>query len=165
MSARNSQAIANAIATPKVLNSPNRSNAVTMEVAALITPLAAEVAPSVHRFMRVPSNARVSSLKMSAADATVGGSYDFGLYDIDGGAVVDIDFFALNFLLNAGPFFNADVIQVAAVAGVLADGEKMVWELLGLANDPKKLYDVAGTTNATFDGGPTAVLLKLTFIQ
>ncbi len=165
MSNRNSLAIANAIATPKVLNSPNLSNAKTMEVAALITPLAAEASASIHRYMRVPSNARVSSLKISAADATVAGTYDIGLHDIDGGAVVDVDFFSVTFDLALGPVFNADAIQVAAVAGVLANSEKMVWELLGLATDPKKLYDVTGVVNLTFDGGPTAILMKLTFIQ
>lgn len=165
MSNRNSQAIANAIATPKVLNSPARSNAKTMEVAAVITPIATEAPDSIHRYMRVPSNARVSSLKLSAADATTTGTIDIGLHDINGGAVVDLDFFAVEHDLALGPYFNADVIQVAAVAGVLANGEKMIWELLGLAVDPKKLYDVTGVVNGTFVGGPTSILMKLTYIQ
>ena len=167
MTNRNSQAIANAIATPKVLNSPQRSKGDIKEVTALISPLATEVAASVHRYMRVPSNARVSSLKISAADASTGGTYDIGLYriDADGGAVVDLDFFSLTFDLSLGPFFNADVIQVARVAGILADGEKTIWELLGLAKDPNVEYDVTATIDSTFVGGPTSILMRLTYVQ
>lgn len=168
MANRNSQAIANAIATPKVLNSPQRSKGNIKEVAAIVTPATDEDAFSLHRFMRVPSNARISSLKLSAADAA-GGAYNIGLYNIENGpgngAVVDSGFFASAFDLTAGPHFNADAIQVTQAAGVIADSEKTVWELLGLAKDPNVLYDVAALVDLTFSGGPTAVLMKLTYVQ
>ena len=66
---RNSDVIANMVATPKVFNQPI-SKGVLKEVVGVVTPAADDTVASIHRFVRVPSNARISQVLISAADAT-----------------------------------------------------------------------------------------------
>jgi hypothetical protein len=162
---RNSTAIANAVASPRVLNDPQRSGGNLKEVVAVITSAADDTAASVGRFFRVPSNARVSYLGLTAADATTAGAIDIGLYDINDGAAVDADFFVSALDLTGGPMSEAtDQKGESAVSYTTANMEKMIWELLGLSADPVKEYDVAYTITTTFNGGPTAIGLKMRYV-
>lgn len=158
---RNSAQIANIVATPRVPLDPHDGPAQLNEVVGVITPAADDTQASIGRFFRVPSNARVSQLLISAADATTAGAIDIGLYDTpaNGGAVVDADFFASAFDLSGGPFSNAEVSFESGVISV-AEQDDMIWEVLGLTSDPGVDYDVAYTITTTFNGGPTAIALK-----
>lgn len=162
---RNSTTIANLIATPPVALSPPRNAAALREVASIITPAADDTANSIGRFFRVPSNARVSQLLWSSADATTAGVVSVGLYQTaeNGGAVVDADLFA-TLDLAGGPYNNLD-ITFESGEYTYAESEKPLWEVLGLTADPQREYDVAYTITTTFNGGPTAVRLALRFVQ
>jgi hypothetical protein len=162
---RNSTAIANATASPVVLNSPALNGAVLREKVAVVASAADDTVASIGRFFRVKSNARVSFLGVTAADATTAGAIDIGLYDINGGAVVDADFFASAFDLSGGPFADSDQKGESAVSYTTANLEKTIWELLSLSADPNKEYDVAYTITTTFNGGPTAIALKMRYVE
>lgn len=108
---------------------------------------------SIYRLVRVPSNARISQVLLSC-DAITSGAGDIGVYQTagNGGAVVDVDFFASAQSI-ATALLNSDVTSEAdpADAGVgfgKADAEKALWEALGLTVDPGIEYDIAVTLTA-----------------
>lgn len=162
---RKSAAVTNETATPRVLNNPDSSAALLREKSNIIASAADDTQASVGRFHRIPSNCRVSQLLISAADATTAGAIDIGIYQTaeNGGAVVDADLFASAFDLSGGPFNNYDVTFESGQY-TYAESETMLWEVLGLASDPCRDYDVAYTITTTFNGGPTAIRLATRYI-
>lgn len=161
---RNSDIIANIVASPAVMNEPY-SGGNLKERVGVVTPAADDTAASIHRFVRVPSNARLSDLLIAAADATTAGKYDFGVYRTlaDGGAVVDVDCLAAAFDLSGGPFYWSSVLLVGVVT--IAEHAMPLWQVAGLSSDPNCEFDIAGTIETTFNGGPTSVGLKARFVQ
>jgi hypothetical protein len=108
---------------------------------------------STFRLARLRSGDRVSRVMLSC-DAITTCAGDVGIYDIaaNGGAVVDADFFAsaqslAAALVNQDVTHEADAADAGAGFG-LADVEKPLWQALGLAADPGKLYDIAVTLTA-----------------
>lgn len=101
---------------------------------------------STFRLVRVPSNARLSSLSLFTT-AVTGAAADVGLYQTtaNGGAVVDADaFFAAQSIATASPGLNV-------LGGNLlspANREKRLWEALGLTADPLRDYDITLTLTA-----------------
>ncbi len=163
---RNSNTIANTVATPKVLNSPQVGGAgILREVAGLVTPAVDDTANSIHRFVRVPSNARISSVVLCTADATTAGAVDIGVYQTseNGGAVVDADLFASALALTGGPFNNSDQTYESGEY-TYAESVKPLWEVLGLTADSKRDYDIAWTITTTFDAVGTSAVLKVRYV-
>ena len=158
-----SAVITNDTATPRVQNSGFRQGGFVQEATGTVTPDAAAEANSTYRFCRVPSNARISQVLISAADATTAGALNVGLYDVDGGSVVDADLFASAYDLSGGPFNNADITHESGEY-TYAEAEKQLWEVLGLSSDPQKEYDVTAVVSTAFDGGPTSINLKVRYI-
>jgi hypothetical protein len=160
VSNRNSSAIANLVATPRVINKPALAGGAIRGFPGLVTPAADDEATSIFRFCRVPSNLCVHSVLYSGADATTAGAIDLGIYQTadNGGAVVDADLFASAFALTAGPDHNT---ELAFESGqyTLAESVTPLWQVLGLSSDPCIEYDVAATITTTFNGGPTAMKL------
>lgn len=154
--------ITNATASPVVATNANLANGIVRQSAGTITPSATGSATSTYRFCRVPSNARVSRVLITAADFTTAGAMDVGLYLVDGGAVVDADLFASAFDLSGGPFAHQDITFESGEYTV-AEAEKMLWEVLGLSADPHIEYDVVGTVTTNFNGGQ-AMHLKVEFV-
>jgi hypothetical protein len=146
--------ITNATASPLVKTNSNVADGVLHEGCGTIAPAAAAEANSTYRFCRVPSNARISQVLISAADFTTAGAIHVGLHDIDGGAVVDADLFASAYDLSGGPFTNTDITHESGEYTVV-EAEKMLWEVLGLSSDPNKMYDVSATVSTAFNGGQT----------
>jgi hypothetical protein len=135
------------------------------EAAGTITPTAAAEAASTYRFCRVPSNARISQILVTAADFTTAGAVDIGIYQTaeNGGAVVDADLFASAFVLSGGPFANSDQTFESGQYTV-AEAEKMLWEVLGLSADSQRDYDVVMTVTTAFNGGQ-AMHLKVRWAE
>lgn len=102
---------------------------------------------SIYRMCRVPSNARMSDLLLTCG-AITSAAGDIGLYKTtrDGGAVVDVDFFASAQSLAAA-LARTSVIRESGVV-TPANVEKMIWEQLGLSQDPGLEYDIAITLTA-----------------
>lgn len=100
-------------------------------------------------FGSIPSNAVVQTLALSCSAITTCAG-DIGLYKVtDGagvaGAVVAVSFFKAAQTL-AGALVASDLTNGNTIT--LANSEKKVWELLGLASDPNLLYDVVITLTA-----------------
>jgi hypothetical protein len=148
--------ITNATATPVVLTNAAVAGGRLLESCGTIAPAAAAEANSTYRVCRVPSNARISQVLISAADFTTAGAINVGLYDTadNGGAVVDADLFASAYPMQSGPYTNSDITHESGEYTVV-EAEKPLWEVLGLSADPCKEYDVAATVSTAFDGGQT----------
>ncbi len=101
---------------------------------------------------------------------TLGGSSaaDFGFYETTangGGVAKDLNGSALDgdeiaasvnlHQTNAG----ADLTHQGAEESAIANGEKMVWQWLGLTSDPSKFYDVVATITVANSGGGNVKLL------
>ncbi len=175
-----STAVTNYNATPRTQNAVGIENgAVIRAVNGLCTLTsgnteAATLAAgaSTYRFGKIRSADYVDTLRLvTTADAGTTTVVDIGLYDLlthsNGGTVVDQDFFASSFSLKDGAItrggasaaLEADqTFESGAAGGLITNGEKRVWEMLGLSADPHKEYDVAMTLTGACDGTATALL-------
>jgi len=161
---RNSTAISNETATPSVANSPPFAEGFIREVIGSVASAADDSATSIGRFVRVPSNACITAVLLSCADATTAGNIDVGVYQTteNGGAVVDADFFAAAFALTNGPYSNQDLTFLSGQYSI-AEGDTPLWSALGLTADPQRDYDIAYTITTTFNGGPTRIRLAVDY--
>lgn len=162
---RSSQAITNATSTPVVLSDPALNAGYLRERSAVVASAADDSSTSIFRFVRVPSNARISQVLLSAADATTAGAINIGVYQTseNGGAVVDADLFASAVDLASGPYNNSEVTFESGEY-TYTESEKPLWEVLGLTVDPQRDYDIAATISTTFNGGPTSIRLAVRYI-
>ncbi len=155
-----STAITNADATPIVITNRNIIKAPMFGACGTVEVAAADDNNSVYRMVRVPSNARITSLVSFndvltlAAGAT---SWDLGVHQTaaNGGAVVDSDAFA-----SAVNFATASTagIELRFEAANIDTIEKRLWELLGLASDSQREYDIAFTAISNSDVAGTISL-------
>lgn len=165
MTARNSTAIADMVATPQVLVNPSKgAPGVLRESAGYVANAADDDDTSVFRFCRVPSNARVSEILLTTGDASSAGAVNIGLHQTEGngGAVVDANLFATTLALTGGPFNNAQVID--SVEYTAAEQAKPLWEVLGLSSDPQIEYDVTASVSTTFNGAAVGQTLKVRYV-
>ena len=109
---------------------------------------------SIYRMFRLPSRAIVQRL-LYYCDAITSGAGDVGVYQTaaNGGAVVDVDFFASAVSIASALTIGTDITHEADAtdAGVgngLADVEKMLWQGVQLTADPGRDYDIALTLTA-----------------
>lgn len=163
---RNSNIIANSVATPLVYNSPTNGGAgVLHEVTGYVANAADDSANAIHRFVRVPSNARISQLLFSTGDATSAGAINVGIYQTAdyGGAVVDADLFVSALALTGGPFQNTDITYESGEY-TEAESVKPLWEVLGLTSDPNRDYDIAATISTTYNGATVGQVLKVRYV-
>lgn len=163
---RNSTAIADMVAVPRVPVAPTKGAAGQLfEVVGYVANAADDSANSIHRFCRVPSNARISQVLLTTGDATTAGNINVGVYQTaeNGGAVVDADLFASALALTGGPFENAD-ITYESDEYTEAESVKPLWEVLGLSVDSKRDYDIAATISTTYDAASVGQLLKVRYV-
>jgi len=158
--------ITNDDAKPRIPNVTVTDTGVLKESAATQVITNGDSIGSTYRMLRVKSSTRVSSLLLYT-DAITAATADVGLYQTtaNGGAVVDGDFFATAQALTAAIVTGAE-IQFEAAAGVtdIANGEKRIWQQLGLTKDPGVEYDIVLTL--TVAAGSTGdVLLKVRFVD
>jgi hypothetical protein len=136
------------------------------EIVGVAATAADQAANDTVHFVRVPSNAIISQVLISAADATTAGAINIGVHQTaeNGGAVVDADFFASAFDLAGGPYNNSDQTFESGVY-TYANSEKPLWEALGLSQDPNREYDITATVSTLFNGGPTSIRLAVRYRQ
>lgn len=157
--------LSNASARPNVLNSANAgAPGAVMNTYAAVAVTTGEVATNVLRVVRVPTNARVTSVRASctALGGTCAG--DIGIYRTpdDGGAVVDADFFgsAVSFVtaLTAAEQLNESGVNTPILQG------QPLWQAAGLAADPRTFFDVAITLTANVASAGN-VGLSVSYVQ
>lgn len=162
---KKSTVITNATASPRVPNSANLQNGNVRACSALATLAATDSNTSTHRLFRVRSSDMVWMLKVHCLDIGTTAAGDVGLYDVNdvnSGAVVDVDFFASALSISGGALAGTDItFEAAANNGVPANGEKRIWEALGLSADPFKEYDVVFTQTADTDAAGSVLFRAL----
>jgi hypothetical protein len=93
------------------------------------------------RFLQIRSDWVIHSLRLSN-DALAGAtSADLGLYLTNGGAAVDDDLFASAFTLASATVRVEKRVGIGSLLD-FAGIQNEVWQLLGLAKDPGRIYDV-----------------------
>lgn len=157
-----SQQITDMTATPRVPVNGRVQGGALLESSGTVASNADDTIASTYRFCRVPSNACVSQVLISAADASTAGAVNVGLYQVDGGAVVDADLFASAFDLSGGPYTNQD-ITFESGEYTNAEADNPLWEVLGLSADPGIEYDLTAVISTTFNGGPTSINMKIRY--
>lgn len=155
--------ITNRDATPTVVNNSRLQGAIIHHARAVAAIANGDSVGSKYLLFSIPSNAIPISARINAPDIGTTTAADFGLYKTtgDGGAVVDADFFKAAVVLNAGAIAKSEQVNGNVLS--LANGEKAVWDALGLSADPNLMYDVALTLTGAADAAGT-VLVELDYV-
>lgn len=154
-----SNQITNRDASPRVIDDANITKGVLVETVGTLETVAADASASKYYFCSIPSNARVSYVKLFCDSSGTAGAMDIGLWKSTqyGGAVADQDFFASAQSIATESKVGIDVTHESAAFG-LEDVEKPVWEALGLSADPMITYDIVGyVTTAIVDAGTLSI--------
>jgi len=161
-----SQVVTDLDATPVVKTSPHEIGGVVREAVGTIA-VTDDDATSTFRLVRVPSRARITDVFLANDDldgATPALAVDVGLYLSEGGAVVDVDFFASAITQLQAAAGYTDVTYESAVVDLPNRGKRL-WEQLALTVDPEVEYDVALTVTTaagTFQAGD--ILMKVRYV-
>lgn len=137
-----SSIISNADAAPPVHNKPHIDGGMLRVSVATLEIAAGDDDGSTYRFFRVPSGARVHSLRVLNDAITGGTAYNCGLYNIaaqNGGALVNGSLFASSVDMSTARTVPIDLVFEQLD---IANAEKRIWELLSLTRDPHITYDV-----------------------
>lgn len=154
-----STSVTNQTATPRVQNLPGLENGrIDRAINDTVAVANGDSVGSVYRFGKIRSADFVDRIRMVSADIGTTTAADLGLYDINGGAVVDADFFGSAVSLSGGAIDSDVTFESAAAGGLYTNGAKRVWECLGLTADPHKEYDVAMTLTGAADAAGTVLL-------
>lgn len=162
MASRKSAQITNRDAIPAVLNTASNGpvNRAFSSVGLVTAVATTDVSTDVYRIMEVPTNCRVSSVRLWCAALAGSSAADVGVYrnTRDGGAVVDADFFASAQSLASA--VNGTEISNESGVYTLAKREQPLWQAVGLSADPGGTFDICFTLTATVNTGG-AVLLEV----
>lgn len=154
-------------ATPRVINNPSLVKGVTYMGTGTLEVANGDSIASIFRMVTLPSNACGEIVKLYC-DAITSAAGDIGIYRTiaDGGAVVDVDFYAsaqsIAAAITTGTEVQHEADATDAGAGFgLADLEKPLWQRLGLTADPGVDYDIAVTLTAAATAAGTLGLKVL----
>lgn len=146
--------ITNRDATPRVANAGALVKGALKQAIGTAEAANGDSIASKYILAQIPSNA-VGELVKLYCDAITTCAGDIGIYrtTADGGAVVDVDFYASAQSLASAITTGTEVQHEADAtdAGVgngLADLEKPLWQRLQLTADPNVMYDVVVTLTA-----------------
>lgn len=146
-------AITNRDATPRVATNAGLAAGAVKGFVGVVEAVSGDSIASKYIMGQIPSNAYAEVLRLYS-DAVTTCAADIGIYrtTADGGAVVDVDFYASAQSL-ASALSGTDVTHEADAADAgsgngNADLEKPLWQRLGLTSDPKVMYDVVITLTA-----------------
>ena len=148
-------------ASPPTLTNSYISAGILRESVGTVETLAADDAGSLYRLVRVPSNARISSILLATDAITSASSAEVGVYQTaeNGAAVVDRDEFATVDISSASAF--TEVLN-EAVATEIDAVEKRLWDKLGLTADPVRDYDICVYVNDVSAAGTISMKVKWT---
>lgn len=146
--------ITNRDATPRVINNPAATAGELQQSSGTCEAANGDSIASKYIMHQIPSNAIGEVVKLYC-DAITSGAADIGIYrtSADGGAVVDVDFYASAQSIAAAIATGTEVQHEAdpTDAGVgfgLADLEKPLWQRLQFTSDPCCEFDVVLTLTA-----------------
>lgn len=159
--------IQNQEASPRVLSHRSLVRAPVYTEAATVAVAAADDDTSVYRFLTIPSNAVITSIKVYCDALTSGTDWDFGVYQTaeNGGAVVDADLFGDGVDLSSAITLGTEIRFNDTVTANITEVNKRLWELLPgpLTADPQRSYDLCFTANTVGSGaGDITVVVQYT---
>jgi hypothetical protein len=151
--------ITNRDADPRVLNDSATEGGFMKESVGTVEVTSGDSVGSTYIMCQIPSNARISSVRVDTDDMGTTTAADVGIYQTteNSNTVVDADHFASALSLNGGALADLEIQHESAVYG-LEDAEKPLWEALGLSQDPHLFYDVVATLTGACDGTGTFTL-------
>lgn len=157
-------------ATPKVVHNPGQGGTGTAQtVFGYIASVTASLsATSVIRLVDVPSNAVVSSVKVTSGAQTAG-KFNIGVYrtNTDGGLVAasNADSFFTTDLDCASAVIDQECVMKATSGNTLAKRAQPLWQAIGMTADPGGKLDICATvhtTDVTTGTGALGVLVTYT---
>lgn len=150
-----STAITNADATPKIFSTPNIARGKLHQSVGVCAVGSADSIASQYRIARVLSGDRLATLSLWCT-AITSAAANIGLYETNanGGAAVSAALFAAAQTLASA----LSGVNMTFSATTLANAEKRIWELLGLATDPGKSYDLVLTLTAAATAAGTVMM-------
>ena len=164
--------ITNETSVPAVANSTGQGAAGELrEVSATATFLASSSQNSTYRYVRVPTNAKVKSVKF-ASEAQAAGTVDIGVYYPTIGKTAKADLAANAIEQN----YFADAIAVtsaSALTEMLGDAgsgwnpseiNTPLWQALGLSSDPGGFFDIVGTIDTAVTTGTGRTCLSVRYV-
>lgn len=165
-----STAITNRDASPVVMAQPSSGGAgiVKSVYGTLASVTASLSATSIIRLCEVPSNARVTSVKVSSGAQTAG-KFNVGVYrnTRDGGALAftSSDSHFTTDLDCASAVVDQECVSKATTANTLAKRGQPLWQAIGMAADPCSTLDIALTVHTTdITTGTGAVAADVQFV-
>lgn len=161
-----STAITNRETSPRVMNNPGAGAAgVVRQVQGYYASVPASLSDtSVIRMVEVPAHATVTRVTFASAAQTAG-NLSIGAYrtNADGGAAVDMDFFATR--IDCASAVALTDVTNESTTNTLAKQNQPLWQALGMTEPAKgTMLDIAATVDTTaVTTGTGAITLKVEF--
>lgn len=152
---KSAKVIANRDASPSLMGTAANTNGLMRESVGVVAVAASASVGSKYLIAEIGSGDRLSEILVKTDALGAGAAADFGLYEqtIRGGTVVNVNIFG-----GAQAIATATTLTISLSP---ANMDKMIWELLGLAQDPSKQYDIVATiTTAATAGGNMGVRVR-----
>jgi len=137
--------VQNLDARPAVLLDRRTSHGRVRKKVATVEVAAADDDGSVYRLARLHSSWNVHAIWIHNDAITGGTGYDVGLYEPGDGAAVDDDVYAAT--LGMATARTTAPVNAAFGARDIAKAGDALWQDLGLAEDPDRVYDLALTAD------------------
>ncbi len=160
-----SAAITNRDATPVVINQGRIGGGRVQQMRGVVAIANGDSIGSKFIVGSIPSNAIPVSVRITSPDIGTTTVADVGLYQTtaNGSAVADVDFFGSAVSLKDGALSKSEIVNENTAVATPANGEKAIWELLGLSADSTRDYDVVFTLTGAADGAGS-VLLEVDYL-
>ncbi len=163
-----SDVITNRDATPAVPSNAAEVGGIMRETVAIISPSASEATTSNFVICELPSNARVSQISTTHAEAGTTGQGDIGImrkadgvYSFTGG---DANLFATAYDFDDAGAATAAWVDVERDVISIALGNTPLWEALGLSEDPGENFFLSLDVTEIFALGPTSVGYRVRYV-
>ena len=165
--------VTNADATPVVPNTTGEgAKGYLVEVSGYVTIPASASDDSTLRFVRVPTTAKVKSVRF-ASEAQAAGACNIGVYYPTTGYTgvpdlvantIDEAFFASAVALTSASGWT-DVTHEAGAGYLLSEINTPLWQALGLTADPGGFFDIAMTLSTAVTTGLGVAALSVSYVD
>jgi len=142
-----STAVSNADATPRVPNESFEDAGIVRASTGFVTVTSGKTTGSIYPIVRVPTNCRVISVRITNAAGSASSAFDVGVYAPNGGAAVSAALFG-----SAIACTNANVdLDITGESTTYTNAQRLkrLWDAAGASSDPGGSYDICLTSTAT----------------
>ena len=159
MGTTKSTTITNLDASPSTVPPVRESHGRLMARVETLETAAADTTAQVYRFVRMNAQDVITSILLFADDCNSATDMDCGIYEINGGVVVDADCYADGQSLASGPLSATELRFHDATTADVALAQQAVWQDAGVSATPgNKQYDLCLTSNADISTAATITL-------